>query len=388
MAKKIAVLGSTGSIGISTLNIIQAHPGEFELVALGAGKNIDLLLQQIHQWRPKAVALKDSATAKMLKNRLSKDESPEILFGQDGFIRLATLDHVDTVVSAITGAAGLMPTYEAIKAGKEIALANKETMVMAGQLIMGEAKSRGISILPIDSEHSAILQCLCGHPRSDVKRIILTASGGPFLKNSIEQMKQVTPSQALNHPNWDMGPKVTIDSATLMNKGLEAIEAKWFFDLDMKQISILIHPQSIVHSMVEYCDGSVIAQLGIPDMTIPISYALSYPRHLSNHLPELDLVTAGPLYFEEPDIEKFRCLKLALRAAEIGGTMPAVLNAANEIAVEAFLDGRIGFLQIPRLIESTMEAHTSLDIEDINTVLEADSWARDKASTILQKKQI
>jgi len=287
---------------------------------------------------------------------------------------------VDTVISAITGAAGLVPTYAAIRAGKNIALANKETMVMAGPLVMEEAKRRGVAVLPVDSEHSAILQCLQGHARDDVRRVILTASGGPFKDFSHEEMEKATPEQALKHPNWNMGPKITVDSATLMNKGLELIEAKWLFELDIHQIHILIHPQSVVHSMVEYRDGSIIAQLGIPDMITPISYALSYPRHVDTPLRALDLEEVGTLCFMKPDTRKFRCLELALRAAEIGDSMPAVLNGANEVAVDLFLKGRIGFLQIPSLIERTMDAHKPFVIDRIEKVMEADAWARERAA--------
>jgi len=294
---------------------------------------------------------------------------------------------VDTVISAITGAAGLLPTYEAIKAGKQIALANKETMVMAGPLVLSEAEKHNVSILPIDSEHSAVLQSLMGHPKEDIKRVILTASGGPFKDLSLEEMGKVTPAQALNHPNWSMGYKITIDSATMMNKGLEAIEARWLFDVDMEQISILIHPQSVVHSMVEYRDGSVVAQLGTPDMKIPISYALSYPRHFETGVSSLRLDEIGKLTFEKPEINKFKCLDLALKAAEKGGSMPAVLNGANEIAVASFLEGKIGFLDIPNLIENVMGAHRPHPIDSIETVMEADTWARDTALTMLNAKR-
>jgi 1-deoxy-D-xylulose-5-phosphate reductoisomerase len=292
---------------------------------------------------------------------------------------------VDTVISAMTGAAGLLPTYESIKARKQIALANKETMVMAGPLIMAEAKKQGVSILPIDSEHSAILQSLVGHPRKDLRHVTLTASGGPFRQWPLEEMSRVTPTQAVKHPNWNMGPKISIDSADMMNKGLEVIEAKWLFNLAMDQISILIHPESIVHSMVEYRDGSIIAQLGTPDMMIPISYALSFPRHLGNGLLPLELDRVGKLTFEKPDMKRFRCLALALEAAEIGGSMPAVLNGSNEIAVESFLGRKIGFLDIPLLIEKTMAAHQPFPIDSIETVMEIDSWARDTAREISEK---
>jgi len=383
--KNIALLGATGSIGVSALKVARAHPEEYKIVALSAGRNGDLLLDQIKIFRPAAVALLDESVAARVRSRLPAENAPKIFSGVDGFVRLATLEGVDTVVSAMTGAAGLVPTYEAIKAGKNVALANKETMVMAGPLVMAEARTRGVTILPIDSEHSAILQSLQGHPRGDLKRVILTASGGPFRDLSLDEMRQVTAAQALKHPNWEMGPKITIDSATLMNKGLEVIEARWLFDLEMDQIDILIHPQSIVHSMVEYRDGSIIGQMGIPDMTLPISYALSYPRHLGNDLPPLDLEKIGDLSFRKPDMIRFRCLGLALEAATTGGSMPAVLNGANEIAVDAFLRGTIGFLEIPELIEKTMDAHTHSPVETIEAVLAADRWARDTARRQLSR---
>ena len=378
--KRIAILGSTGSIGCSSLKVIEAHPEAYQVTALAAGKNIDLLAEQIRKFRPLVVAVLGDQEAESLKERLGGAQGTRIVSGRQGFIHLATLDEVDTVISAITGAAGLVPTYAAIRAGKNIALANKETMVMAGPLVMEEAKRRGVAVLPVDSEHSAILQCLQGHARDDVRRVILTASGGPFKDFSHEEMEKATPEQALKHPNWNMGPKITVDSATLMNKGLELIEAKWLFELDIHQIHILIHPQSVVHSMVEYRDGSIIAQLGIPDMITPISYALSYPRHVDTPLRALDLDEVGTLCFMKPDTRKFRCLELALRAAEIGDSMPAVLNGANEVAVDLFLKGRIGFLQIPSLIERTMDAHKPFVIDRIEKVMEADAWARERAA--------
>ena len=377
--KKISILGSTGSIGVSTLKVAESNPEKYKIVALSAGKNGDLLLNQIETFRPAAVAVMEESLASEVKRSLPAANAPEVFFGVEGFVRLATLEGVDTIVSAMTGAAGLIPTYEAIQAGKNIALANKETMVMAGPLVMAEAKKKGVSILPIDSEHSAILQSLRGHRQEDMKRVILTASGGPFRNLSLDTMRDVTAAQALKHPNWSMGPKITIDSATMMNKGLEVIEAKWLFDLKIDQIDILIHPQSILHSMVEYRDGSIIGQLGIPDMMIPISYALSYPRHIHNSLPPLDLETVGKLSFERPDMKRFKCLSLALKAAKKGGTLPVVLNGANEIAVDAFLNGRIGFLDIPDLIEKTMDAHTHAPVETIEAVMAADRWARDTA---------
>lgn len=378
--KRIALLGSTGSIGCSSLRVIESHPDVYHVVALAAGKNMDLLAEQVRKFRPLEVAVSGDREAESLKARLDGVEQTRIVSGMEGLIRVGTLEEVDTVISAITGAAGLVPTYAAIRAGKNIALANKETMVMAGPLVMEEAKRRGVAVIPVDSEHSAILQCLQGHPRQDVRRVILTASGGPFRDFSYEAMEKVTPEQALKHPNWHMGPKITVDSATLMNKGLELIEARWLFELDIHQIHILIHPQSVVHSMVEYKDGSIIAQMGVPDMITPISYALSYPRHVDTTLPALDLVQVGTLGFMKPDTRKFRCLDLALRAAEIGESMPAVLNGANEVAVELFLRGRMKFLQIPSLIEKTMNAHTPFVIDSIEKVMEADAWARRRAA--------
>lgn len=383
--KKIAILGSTGSIGVNALRVIQANPEKYQVTALAAGKNIRLLLEQIKRFRPLAVAVMEETAANELKAQMTNSGRPEIFFGTEGFIRLATMTEVDTIISAMAGAAGLLPTYSGIKAGRNIALANKETMVMAGSLVMAEARKHGVSILPIDSEHSAILQSLQGHPREDLRRVILTASGGPFRDLSLEEMSKVTPAQALNHPNWNMGPKVSIDSSTMMNKGLEAIEAKWLFDLKMDQISILIHSQSIVHSMVEYKDGSIISQMGVPDMIIPISFALSFPHHLKTRVPPLELEKIGILSFEKPDMKRFRCLDLALKAAEIGGSMPAVLNGANEIAVESFLKGNIGFLDIPDLIEKTMASHKSHPIDSIETVMEVDRWARDTARAKLVK---
>ncbi|KPK24767.1 MAG: 1-deoxy-D-xylulose 5-phosphate reductoisomerase [Nitrospira bacterium SG8_3] len=377
--KNIAILGSTGSIGLNALEVIARSPEHYSAIALTAGRNVELLKTQIEKFRPVGVAVLEEDLAEILRARLDKTYPTEVLSGTEGFVHLATLQEVDTVVSAMTGAAGLVPTYAAIEAGKDIALANKETLVMAGPLIMDAAKRQKITILPIDSEHSAILQSLQGHPREDVRRIILTASGGPFRNFPFGDMEKVTPGQALDHPTWNMGKKISIDSATLMNKGLEAIEAKWFFDLRMDQISIVIHPQSIIHSMVEYRDGSIIAQMGIPHMITPISYALSYPRHIENHLVPLQLDEIEPLTFQKPDLKKFPCLDLALEAGEIGQSMPAVMNGANEIAVDAFLNGKIGFLQIPMLIRRTMEAHRTSPINSIEKVMETDSWARDTA---------
>ncbi len=382
--KKLTILGSTGSIGVNSLKVIETHPDKYRCIGLAAGKNIALLLKQIKVFKPKAVCVIDEPLATEIKSQLT-GSNVDVFFGPDGFCHLSTLDEIDTVISAMTGAAGLLPTYEAVKAGKNIALANKETMVMAGAIIMEEAEKQGVSVLPVDSEHSAIFQSLQGHPDKDVRRVILTASGGPFRDFSLGEMGSITPAQALDHPNWSMGKKITIDSATLMNKGLETIEAKWFFNLEMDQIDILIHPQSIVHSMVEYKDGSIISQLGIPDMYVPISYALSYPRHLENNLPSLELDKIDKLTFKRPNLEQFRCLKLALEAAEVGGSMPTVLNGANEIAVAAFLDGKINFLDIPNLVEKTMEAHQVHTVDNIGIITEADQWARNTTQEVLRQ---
>jgi len=381
--KKITILGSTGSIGSNALRVIESNPEEYKVLALTAGRNIGLLMKQIMQFQPVAVAVSEGSLADILRERLRGHSKTEVLSGVEGFVQLAALEEVDTVISAMSGTAGLIPTYAAIEAGKDIALANKETMVMAGPVIMGHAKDRDVTILPIDSEHSAIFQALQGHQREDLKRIILTASGGPFREMTREKLERTTPEEALRHPNWDMGKKVSIDSATLMNKGLEAIEAKWLFDLDIDQIDIVIHPESIIHSMVEYRDGSIIAQMGIPDMLTPISYALSYPRRMETNLPSLRLEEIGALTFHKPDMERFKCLALAIKASGIGESMPAVLNGANEIAVESFLQGKIGFLQIPILIERTMEMHEIFSIYNIERVIEADRWAKETAEKLL-----
>jgi len=382
--KRIAILGSTGSIGKTSLRLIKKNPERYKIVGLTAGRNVELLLEQVKEFRPKAISVLNMEDAERLRSIL-KDEEVEVYYGQDGFIRIATMEEADIVISSIIGAAGLVPTFYAIKAGKDIALANKETMVMAGPLVLKEAEERNVSIFPVDSEHSAIFQSLQGHPKTDVRRIILTASGGPFRKMSLKEMANVTPEQALKHPNWNMGKKITIDSATMMNKGLEVIEARWLFDMPAEKINILIHPQSIVHSMVEYKDGSIIAQLGIPDMTIPISYALSYPNHIENDLPPLELEKIGTLSFEKPDLNRFRCIALAYEAISIGGSMPAVLNGANEVAVDAFLKREIGFLDIPAIIEKVMSIHEPFEIKSIDEVLEVDRWARNKAIDFIKE---
>ncbi len=384
--KKIVILGSTGSIGVTALKVIRQNPEKYKVIGLTAGRNVQLLFKQIAEFRPKAVAVLQREDAVWLKNRLP-DKDLEVYSGQDGLVKVATLAESDMVISSIMGAAGLIPTFSAIKAGKDIALANKETMVMAGPIVVEEVKKRGVFIIPVDSEHSAIFQSMQGHPKDDIKRLILTASGGPFRNASLDEMANVTPEQALKHPNWKMGKKITIDSATMMNKGLEVIEARWLFDIPADKIDILVHPQSIIHSMVEYKDGSIIAQLGIPDMAIPISYALSYPHHIKNDLPSLELDKIRTLSFEKPDLKKFKCIGLAYDAIRTGGSMPAVMNGANEIAVEAFLRKEIGFLDIPAIIEKVMSIHEPFPINSIASVMEADTWARQKAKDVIKSMQ-
>ncbi len=378
--KKISVLGSTGSIGVNTLDVAERNPNQFKIIALAGGNNIEVLADQINRFQPKLVSVLDSKNIDPLKKAI-KGTSPEILSGEEGAIAVASVQEVDMVVSAIVGGAGLAPTFAAIQNGKDIALANKETLVIAGEIVLKAAKGK-CEIIPVDSEHSAILQALNGESQKRVKKIILTASGGPFRTHTLDQMEEITVSQALKHPNWAMGPKITIDSATMMNKGLEYIEAKWLFGLDTP-VEIVVHPQSIIHSMVEFTDTSIMAQLGLPDMRVPIAYALSYPDRLEADLPSLDFTKLARMDFEAPDFEKFPCLKLAFRALETGQTMPAILNAANEIAVQGFLDERIAFKEIPEIIKSTMDNHECQPLNDIKDVLEADRWAREEATKLL-----
>ncbi len=379
--KKIAVLGSTGSIGRNTLDIVSRFPERFEVVALAAGENITLLAEQAQKFRPRLVSCKNEALARKLAPLLPAET--KLLHGKEGAIACATHPEAEIVVSALVGAIGLLPTYEAIKAGKDIALANKETLVMAGPLVMAEVARQGVKLLPVDSEHSAIFQALQAGRKEDVSYLILTASGGPFRTRPREEFSSITPEEALKHPNWRMGAKITIDSATLMNKGLEVIEAHFLFGFPPEKIEVKIHPQSIVHSLVEFVDGSLIAHLGIPDMRIPIAYALSFPERLPLGLPRLNLVAASPLTFEEPDLEKFPCLALAYRALELGGTAPAILNAANEVAVEAFLAGRLRFDLIPVLLERTLKECEIKPLRKLEDVLDADIFARIKAQEIL-----
>jgi 1-deoxy-D-xylulose-5-phosphate reductoisomerase len=386
-SKAIAILGSTGSIGLSTLEVVRQFPEHFRAVALAAGSNIDLLRRQIEAFRPRLVAVRNQELATRLERDLASScHRPTVTFGASGYEQVAAFPEAEMTVSSMVGAAGLLPTLAAIAAGKNIALANKETLVVAGEIVMAAAARHGVRILPVDSEHSAIFQSLQGNHRHNLKRILLTASGGPFFNRSREELARVTPQAALRHPNWSMGKKITIDSATLMNKGLEVIEAHWLFDVPVEQIDVHVHPESIVHSMVEYIDGSVIAQLGIPDMKIPIAYALAYPERLPLKSPSLDLFHLQKLSFYPPDPSKFPCLALAFEACRAGSTMPAVLNAANEVAVDAFLEERIGFLDIPAIIDRLMQTHQVARSLTVEAVLDTDRWTREQAEQLLARR--
>ncbi len=382
--KRITILGSTGSVGRNALEIISNHRDQFKVVALTAGKNIGLIEEQIQSFSPEVVAVADEAAARDLRSRMQK-HAPSILSGHDGVTEVAGYRGSEFVLSAIVGAAGLIPTISAIQAGKTIGLANKEALVMAGRIVTDEAKKSGVRIFPVDSEHSAVFQCIEGHRNSEIRRIILTASGGPFAGKDISEMNDMKPEDALRHPNWQMGKKITIDSATLMNKGFEMIEAHYLFNVPPERIDVLVHPQSIVHSMVEFLDRSYIAQLSLPDMKGPIAYALSYPERLDNVMQGLDLDGIESLVFKKPDNKSFPCLSYAYRAMELRGTMPSVLNAANEIAVEAFLKGMIRFTEIPFVIRETMEKHEVLPDTELTVILEADRWARGKAEEIIKE---
>ncbi|MGB4781659.1 1-deoxy-D-xylulose-5-phosphate reductoisomerase [Candidatus Methylomirabilis sp.] len=382
--KRVSILGSTGTIGVKTLAMIDLHRDSFEVVALAARENIDLLEQQIRRFSPRVVAVGTSKGATILKDRV-KDVPVEIGWGDEGVLNVATAPEADIVLSAIVGAAGLLPSLAAIKAGKDIALATKEVMVMAGELVMAEVRARGIRLLPVDSEHSAIFQCLGGqHSCEHLKRVILTSSGGPFRQRPKGSFANITPEEALQHPTWVMGKKITVDSATLMNKGLEVIEASWLFSLTPQQIDVIIHPQSVIHSMVEFMDGSILAQMGVTDMGLPILYALSYPDRLQTPLPPLDLNALSALTFEPVDHERFPCVGFAYQALQAGGTYPAALNAANEVAVDLFLSGRVTFPDISALIAKTMDSHRGRKIDSLEDALDADREARRLVLAALQ----
>lgn len=381
--RKISILGSTGSIGTQTLEVVE-NLENIKVMAITGNSNIALLEEQARKFQPELVAVMDEENAEVLKEKLA-DMDICVVSGMDGLVEAATYDGVDTVVTSVVGNVGLKPTFEAIRAGKNIALANKETLVSAGQLVMDLAKKHNIKIYPVDSEHSAIFQSLQGNEGNKIERILLTASGGPFRGKKREELLDVTAADALKHPNWSMGNKITIDSATLMNKGLEVMEAKWLFDVDVDQIEVLIHPQSIVHSAVEYEDGAIMAQMGEPDMRVPIQYALTYPKRVKSPFSRVDFMQRSNLTFDQPDMETFQCLSLAYRALKTGGTLPAVLNGANEVAVARFLKGDIGFLQISELIEQTMDAYTVKQEYTLEDLLEADAWAKNYAAKVAFK---
>ena len=376
--KNVVLLGSTGSIGASTVKVAEDLPDHIRLVGLAAGNNAELLLQQTQKHRPEAISINNYAKARELEKSLGA--GTPVYSGDDGLMKLATLPSADIVLIAIVGTAGLKPALAAIRAGKDIAIASKEILVMAGEIVMDEARRHGVRVLAVDSEHSAIFQCLDGKTSDSVRKLWLTASGGPFRTTPKEEFPNITVERALKHPSWVMGQKITIDSATLFNKGLEMIEARWLFNIGMGRVGVLVHPQSIIHSMVEFVDGALLAQLSTPDMCLPIQYALTYPERVSSNRVQTDFVKLGSLTFEEPDMERFPALKLARRAGEVGGTLPAVLNAANEVAVEAFVKGKINFPQITETVRRVMEAHKVTSHPALEKILEADAWARAEAA--------
>ena len=379
--KNVVLLGSTGSIGTSTVKVAEDLPDQIRLLGLAAGGNSELLLEQTRKHKPAVISINDPAKAKELQNALGT--ATQVLCGNEGLLKLATLPAADIVLIAIVGTAGLQPALAAIRAGKDIAVASKEILVMAGEIVMNEARKYGVRVLAVDSEHSAIFQCLDGKPTNSVRKLLLTASGGPFRDKTLwpkEKFSEITVERALKHPSWVMGRKITIDSATLFNKGLEMIEARWLFDIEMARVGVVVHPQSIVHSMVEFVDGSLLAQLSTPDMCLPIQYALTYPERSVNDRVQTNFPKLGTLTFEEPDVERFPAIELARKAGEIGGTLPAVLNAANEIAVEAFVNRKINFPQITETVRRTMAAHQVVSQPTLEQILEADSWARGEAA--------
>ncbi len=379
--KRVVLLGSTGSIGTSTLKVVEDLPGELQLVGLAAGGNIDLLAAQTGRHSPRLISIQDPAKVPGLKSRVAP--GVRVVSGPEGLLELATMPNADIVLIAIVGTAGLAPALAAIRAGKDIAVASKEILVMAGEIVMGEARKHGVKVLAVDSEHSAIFQCLDGKPPSSVRNLWLTASGGPFRKTPAEQFASITLDQALKHPSWVMGRKITIDSATLFNKGLEMIEARWLFDIEMARVQVIVHPQSIVHSMVEFIDGSVLAQLSTPDMCLPIQYALMYPARADSARVQTNFARIGQLTFEEPDMGRFSALTLARRAGEIGGTLPAVLNAANEVAVDGFCHQTLSFSGISQTVARVMDQHSVVSQPTLDEILAADRWAREEAARIV-----
>ena len=383
--KHIAILGSTGSIGKNALDVVETHADEFKVVGLAANRDADTLEHQVRQFRPKVAALNQPAAAARLRERLHDLKGTEVLAGAEGLHTVATMPEVEQVLDGMGGSAGLLPTFAAINAGKDIAFVNKEVMVMCGPLVMEAVRANGVNLIPIDGEMSAIFQCLAGarDRQVDIHKLVLTASGGPFRDTPKAALQSVTPQQALRHPNWDMGAKITIDSATMMNKGLEVIEAKWLFDVELAKIDIVIHRESIIHSMVEWADGSTLAQLGPTDMRIMIQYALTYPRRLSTPVPRLDLREMGTLHFEPVDVEKFPCISLAYTAAEVGGTLPVVLSSADEVVVSAFLNNAIGFMDIPAILQKVMDKHVVISNPMLEDILEVDQWAKSTARAII-----
>ncbi|MBZ5640537.1 MAG: 1-deoxy-D-xylulose-5-phosphate reductoisomerase [Acidobacteriia bacterium] len=379
--KRIVVLGSTGSIGTRALDVVASFPEAFRVIALGAGRNVDRVEEQVRRFEPKLVAVADDAAAAELVRRIG--DRCAVVRGPDGLVEAALHPEADLVVSALVGAAGLRSTWAAVDAGRDVALANKESLVVAGEFLTARARATGASILPVDSEHNAVHQCLRGEDPREVRRLWLTGSGGPFRTRPLESLANVTPAEALRHPTWKMGPKITVDSATLMNKGLEVIEAHWLFGLPAERIRVVIHPKSVVHSMVEFVDGSFKAQLGVTDMRHPIQYALTWPERWRTSLPPFDPVSAGPLEFEAPDPERFPCLALAYRALERGGAAPAVLNAANEVAVSAFLEGRAGFLDLPAIVRQALDRHENEPASSLEDLVAADAKARETAALLL-----
>jgi 1-deoxy-D-xylulose-5-phosphate reductoisomerase len=375
--KNVVLLGSTGSIGTSTVKVAEDLPDQIRLIGLGAGNNAELLQEQVQKHQPKAVSITDPAKAAELEKTLGK--SVKVFSGAKGLLELATMPGADIVLIAIVGTAGLQPALAAIRARKDIAVASKEILVMAGEIVMREAREHDVRVLAVDSEHSAIFQCLDGKSPGSVRKLWLTASGGPFRKTPKSEFAEITVEKALKHPSWVMGRKITIDSATLFNKGLEMIEARWLFDIEMARVGVVVHPQSVVHSMVEFVDGSMLAQLSTPDMCLPIQYALTYPARAANDRVQTNLAKLGSLTFEEPDTDRFPSLNLARKAGEVGGTLPAVLNAANEVAVDAFVNRRIGFSQISETVGRTMERHKVVEHPALEQILEADAWAREAA---------
>lgn len=384
----LSILGSTGSIGIQALEVVRMLKDRIKVVGLAAKSNVELMEKQVQEFRPYVVALQDESSADLLRQRIDKDI--KVLGGEQGVIEVATFEQSDIVLSAVVGISGLIPTIRAIEAGKDVALSNKESLVAAGHIIMKSAQDAGVNILPVDGEHSAIWQCLEGcRDLSTVRRLILTASGGPFRDKPAQELSGVTPEQALRHPNWKMGPKITIDSATLMNKGFEVIEAKWLFNIETSKINVLIHLESVIHSMVEFIDGSIIAQLGITDMRLPIQLALTYPERVQSDLPRLDLTKIKQLNFREVDVEKFPCLRYAYEAADIGGTMPAVLSGADETVVEAFLNKKISFTDIPNIIKQVMDIHLKEGLKEspsLSDVLSACNWAVEMSNQLISQR--